>query len=446
MKRMPPMSMMAARRLSLTPVAAVLCGLLAAQNAYAEDPEIAALKQQVQTMLARIQQLEARQSNVDAEVAAQQQRGPQSIPGRPAMMAERKAEKNAEMSNAPKVYGQLRLSIDNYSQDFGKGSGSTPGSGTTVSSNASRFGFTGSLPTSLPDTRMTYRAEVQYGAASNTNQDIGWREGYAGLTGPWGTFKLGRQDSAYKTTLTTIDPWNDNAPQSRGFGGIQGSSAIHAAYITNAMQYDTPSFGGLKGAAWYAVKTNGSTASQIDSGPLVNYLGGKGEGVGLKFNRGGWFAGADWIHIAADQVGSYNTTYKTNLSTGVTTASQTFVPNTKMHTGSGWQVAARYQQDAWSVAAFYEDVKTLGLGRNAYVNGTYQFGLFKLIAAYGQNRNATQFFNRAIDTWSIGTKYALTKDSELIAAWVNRHEDAYSTTPARTYQIFTIGINAKFGY
>lgn len=80
------------------------------------------------------------------------------------------------------------------------------------------------------------------------------------------------------------------------------------------------------------------------------------------------------------------------------------------------------------------------------MNGTYKLGKTTLIATYGQNRDATQYASRDIDTWSIGAKYALTKRSELFAAWVDRSGDAFGATPAKDFQIITAGINAKFGY
>lgn len=333
-------------------------------------------------------------------------------------------EADKARAKAIKFYGQLRLSVDDYSDDFGTASG------TTVKSNASRLGVTGEIPTSLSGTSMIYRAEILYGAADNTANEIAWREGYAGLKGGWGQARLGRIDVPYKTTLTTIDPWNDNAPQSRGFGGVQGSSALHSAYFTNTAEYITPAMYGFRAGAWLSSQLDGETSNIHDAGPITNFQGGEASGLGVKFDKGPWYVGADWIDVDADRIGS----------------GTPFVPNTRMHNDSGWQIAGRYKVGAWSVAAFYEDVEGLGLGSNAYVNGTYKLGKTTLIATYGQNRDATQFSNREIDTWSVGGKYALTKDSELFAAWVDRAEDAYGTTSAKDYQILSVGINAKFGY
>jgi predicted porin len=383
-------------RLSL--LAAALCAAGFALPA-AADEEVQALKQQVQAMMQRIAELEARPAA--------------------AAPAEKKADAAA---GTMKVYGQLRLSMDSYSDDFGAGTAGAGGKGTTVKSNSSRFGFKGELPTSIDGTNMIYLAEVLYGAADNTASEIQWREGFAGLKGGWGQARLGRIDVPYKTTLTTIDPWNDNAPQSRGFGGKQGSSSLHSSYFTNAVEYVSPSFNGVKIGGFYSSQLDDETSSIHDASPLTNYKGGEAKGLGVKFNQGGLFVGADWIDINADTLAA------------------------SMTNGSGWQLAAGYKMGDWSVAALYEDVKDLGIGTNLYLNGTYKIGKTTLIATVGQNRDAATYSNRDIDTWSIGAKYALTKDSELFGAWVDRSEDAYGTTAAKDYQILSVGINAKFGY
>jgi hypothetical protein len=399
-------------------VAIIAAGL--SMPALADD---AALLRQMQEQM---QQMQAQIEAMSKKLAAQGEKQEKVV----AQVAKSEEDSKAR-TKAVQLYGQLRLSADNYSDDFGAGS-----SGSTVKSNASRFGIKGEAATSLENTSMFYQAEVLYGAADNTANEIQWREGFAGLKGGWGQARLGRFDVAYKTSLTAIDPWNDNAPQSRGFSGVQGSSALHSSYFTNTAEYVSPSLNGFKVAGWISTQLDDENSNIHDAGPISNFQGGDAKGLGVKFNQGPWYVGADWIDVNANRIGSTN-------AVGVFTA------NGKMHDDNGWQVAGGYKAGNWSVGAFFEDVEDLGLGKNLYLNGTYKLGKTTLIATYGQNRDATQFFSRDIDTWSLGAKYALTKDSELFAAWVNRSEDAYlapAATPAKDFQILTLGINAKFGY
>ncbi len=399
-------------KLNPIPAAVLAAGL--SLPAIADD---AALLKQMQDQM---RQMQTQIETLSKKLAAQGEKQEKVT----AQVEKSEAEDKAR-AKAVKLYGQLRLSADNYSDDFGAGS-----SGSTVKSNASRFGITGEIPTSLGDTSMIYKAEILYGAADNTVNDIQWREGYAGLKGGWGQARLGRIDVPYKTTLTAIDPWNDNAPQSRGYGGRQGSSALHSSYFTNTMEYLSPSLNGFKVGAWLSTQLDGENSSMHDAGPISDFQGGEARGLGVKFEEGKLFVGVDWIEVDANRIGS----------------GAPFVANTKLHNDSGWQIAARYKLGDGSIAALYEDVQGLGLGKNVYLNGTYKLGKTTLIAAYGQNRDATQYSNRDIDTWTLGAKYALTKSSELFAAWVDRAEDAYGTTAAKDYQTLTLGINAKFGY
>lgn len=393
-------------RFKLNPLLTTMLAAGLAMPAMADDAQLLRqMQEQMKQMQAQIEMLSkklAEQGDKQDKVVAQ--------------VAKSEAEDKAR-EKAVKVYGQLRVSVDEYSDDFGNGN-----KGSTVKSNASRIGVEGEIPTSLGDTSMIYQAEILYGAADNTANEIQWREGYAGLKGGWGRARLGRIDVPYKTTLTAIDPWNDNAPQSRGFGGRQGSSALHSSYFTNTMEYLTPNLNGFTGGAWVSKQLDGETSSIHDAGPITNFRGGEAMGLGVKFNQGPWFVGADFIDVDADAV-----------SGGVSN-------------GDGWQLAGRFKQDVWSVGLLYEDVEDLGLGKNLYLNGTYKFGKTTLIAALGRNRDATTYSKRDIDTWSLGAKYALTKDSELFAAWVDRSEDAFGATPAKTFQILSVGINAKFGY
>jgi predicted porin len=388
----------------------VLCiALLVAAPPYAWADDNAMIQQMHDQMQKMQQQIDALSKGPAEPSGKQVKAGDQGT---------KKEKQPSDPGKAIQVYGQLRLSGDYYSNDFGDGK-----KGFTFKSNASRFGVKGEVPTSLPGTSMIYQAEVLYGAADNTTAEIEWREGYAGLKSGWGRVRLGRLDVPYKTTVTVIDPWCDSAPQSRGFGGRQGSSSLHSSYFNNTAEYLTPKFFGFTLGGWFSTKLDGEKTSVHNASPVTSFKGGDAKGVGVKLDKGPFFLGADFIDISAD------------LS-----------PDNTITNGSGWQVAARFKTATWSMAAYYEDVEDLGMGNNVYVNGTFRLGKFNFIGTVGRNTDAKFYKNRDINTWSLGTKYALTKDSELLIALVDRNEDAFGTTPGKEYRILTMGINAKFGY
>lgn len=373
-----------------------------------------------------IKQLQEQMKQMQAQIDALSKK--QGDVSRPAEAA----AKPAADSKALEVYARVQVSVDNYSGDWDN-------EGTTVKSNASYIGVKGEMPTGLAGTDIIYQAEMLYGAADEDTAEIKVREGFAGLKGGWGKLRLGRLSTPYKATLTKIDPWLDLQPQSRGYGGKLGSSALHANYFNNALDYVTPSFNGFSGAIWHSQQLDSETSVIHNAGPLNNYQGGTATGLGVKYEKGPWYFGADWVTIDSDRIGTNVTQSTANLTTGVVTSTTAFKPNTKMHNGDGWQVAGRYKASHWSVAALYEDVEDLGLGKNLYLNGIYQLGKTSLIATAGRNRDASQFNNVDIDSWSVGVRHKLTKVSDVFIAYVNRDEGE------KEYDVVTTGINAYFG-
>jgi predicted porin len=322
-------------------------------------------------------------------------------------------------SKAMQLYGQMRVSVDNHSGDWKSGS-----DGTSIVSNASRIGVKGAIPSGVADSDVIYQAEVRYETTDSVDGTAGkqleFREGYGGLASPtWGKIRLGRLSTAYKSTLTKIDPWNDNAPQSRA-GGRQGSSELHSSYFNNAVDYVTPKFfKAVTASVWYATEFDDDANPLHNTGTLKNFTGGSSSGVGLKYNKGPLFIGADYIDVDADAI------TKAGLAND-----------------NGWQIGGRYAFSAFSVAAFYEDVEDLGLGKNTYVNGIYKIGKTRLIAAYGINEDGAVYSNDRYKDWTLGAKYALNKKSELFAAYNSRINDTKDTDE----NTLTVGINAKFGY
>lgn len=378
--------------------------------AASDSEEIRLLRQQMEELQRKLEALESRTEHVESktdEIASK---------------ATAKDAKDKALHKAVQVYGQVRVSVDNQSNDF-------TDDGTAINSNASRLGVQGSIPTTIGDTDLFYRAEVRYettdfvnggpGTTTGTRQ-LEFREGFVGLKNKkYGKLRLGRLVTEYKKTLTTIDPWNDNTPQSRA-GGRQGSSELHSSYFNNSADYVTPSFlGGLSGSVWYATLLDNSGKPLHNTGTLKNYEGGQAGGVGVKYKHGPIFLAADYIDMDADNI-----------------------KKAGLENDSGWQVAARYQCSSFSISAFHEDVEDLGLGKNTYVNGIYKLGRTRLIAAYGMNRDGAVYKDEDYDNWSLGVKYGLTDRSELLAAFNRRSNNDTN----QDFDTVTVGINAKFGY
>lgn len=412
--------MMMMTRSSLA-LSALLAGTVATPALASDAATLRQLKTQMARMQAQIEALEQR--------LIEQETQQQAV----ASQVESVQKKDDRLARAVQVYGQANVSVDHRSGDWADGNG-----GTALNSNASRIGIKGELPTSLPQATLIYQMEVRYETTDYVNggpgaedqsggaRQIEFREAYAGLKGDaWGRFRAGRLNTGYKVTGTTVDPWTDNAPEARS-GGRQGMSELHASYFNNAADYVTPKlFGGLTGNLWYATQFDDSDKPIHNTGVLRHYRAGQAGGFGAKYDNGTLFLGADWLDISADRISRGG-----------------------LENGHAWQVAGRYKFGPFfgdqhvSLAALYEDAKDLGLGKNFYVNGIYFIDRFRLIAAYGQNRDGLVYGNKDWDNWSLGVKYALTPRSELLAAWNQRSDE----TADQRFNTFTLGLNAKFGY
>lgn len=362
--------------------------------------DLSALKAQMETMQKRIAELETKQSTTPAK-AEKSAKGDKS---------DKKEEGWTANSKAMNLYGRVGMSIDNVSSDTGN-------EGTTLNSNASLLGVKGAIESGYNDLDVIYQMEVEYDTTNTNENALVVREAFGGVkSDKMGVLRAGRLSTGYKSSLTTIDPWLDTVPQSRS-GGRQGSSELHANYFNNALMYETPKLGaaGVKLNAWHA--TNANDARLHNGGALVNLKGGSATGLGAKYNQKGLFLAADVIDIDADAV-----------SGGV-------------KNGSGWQVAGRYKPNRLGVAALYEDVDDVGLGKNTYVNATFDATpKTTLVAAYGKNEGRVPNGNKDWDNWSIGVQQKVHKKSQLFAAYNSRKDSADLED-----NTFTIGTKIVFG-
>lgn len=390
----------------LTPVALAFLAAGLAAPVHAQD---AALLQQMQEQLKQMQaQIDSLNKKL-AEQADSQKKVADTVA---------KVEKEEKARNAAaEVYGRLSLSVDNNSDDFGADTNGKGTNGVGIKSNASRFGFRGTVPTTLPgDTSIIYTAEVQYGAADEPTDANEWlmREGFVGLRGGWGQARLGRVTVPYKGVYAAIDPWTDHVSQARQ-GGRQGASALNANYFNNTFEYVSPKLGGMVNLSGWISKQfddeNDTTTGFLhNAGSLTQYKGGSAYGLGAKFEQGPWLASLDWLEFDADSISTTPPVYR------------------RLANDSAYKLTGRYKAKNWSVAAHYEDAEDIGLGKNYYLNGIYVIDKLSLIGTYGVNQDARTFmtavntYNDA-KTWSLGARYNIAKSSNLFIVYNSRKQD-----------------------
>ena len=159
----------------------------------------------------------------------------------------------AAMADAPKVYGQINMSVDNVTDN-----------GTSVGSNASRIGVKGAsdLGNGLKAIyKMEWQVEVDGGNGATTGGTaLKDRNAYLGLAGGFGAVLLGRHDTPMKMsqgTDTFNDGFGDNKPFAGGLGVAGAGAEVRAA---NVLAYVSPSFNGVKIVAAGVSNVAGSSA------------------------------------------------------------------------------------------------------------------------------------------------------------------------------------------
>ncbi len=138
------------------------------------------------------------------------------------------------------IYGKVHVSIEYFDDEGGSDQG------WYVMSRASRIGFKGSedLGNGLS---VIWKAETEYDFADGAAWN-GDRNAYIGLTGDWGTFTYGNQDTAQKMSTGKLDLFSDTIADYNG----SNNDSIEDERWENAIAYISPSMNGLILAATIA--------------------------------------------------------------------------------------------------------------------------------------------------------------------------------------------------
>ena len=250
----------------------------------------------------------------------------------------------ASAQSSVTVYGIADLGIT--SQDTGAAAGSDRKTGINAGNqSASRIGFKGTedLGNGL---KANFVLEGGIDSDTGLTKTTGLfnRLSTVGLSGNFGSVDLGRQVSAIKDAYDQIDPFGDGgtiAPISAVFFG--GALVSDAGRISNSIKYTSNSYSGFKfGAAYGFGETTGSTSANSNYGANVGYANGP---LNVQFG--------------------YHSQDKTNAAVAAVIFD-----------------AAKPTTVLGSAAIAAADGKT----KNTFLGATYDFGVAKLHAAYGNSK------------------------------------------------------------
>lgn len=271
------------------------------------------------------------------------------------------------------LYGQMRYSFNLIDED-GAGAGID---GLRGQDNVSLLGVKGSYGDSL---KAFYHLQTGAPSDANGGTALNQRFYFAGLKGGFGKVAYGRMTNAYKMPGFKLDPFYNlshiNAGGAyAGGGATYGLSGATNGFTDNALQYETPSMGGVKVTAGVFV----DDSNEDDHGFLA------GASWGMKgINVGGVFA--------------------TNSDTAT-------IPNIDAD-GDAYRIYGSYKMDAFKVGASFENVETGGTDINyLYLTGTVTAGKVDISASLGMVDDGAA----EGEGLHLGAFYNITKNTKVFA-------------------------------
>ncbi len=223
------------------------------------------------------------------------------------------------------IYGKIHVSVDSSDQD----DPNVSNDGMSVSSNSSRVGLKGKLPTDNLDILWQFEQEVRFDDSSSGN--FANRNSYIGLGTGSHRFLAGIHDTPFKSVGSKWGIFGDSVGERRAILGAsfnKGNQLNERVKNMIMYQYKDKS---LKFQAQYAVDGEGSGGS-VDDNDSDMY------GLGL------------WYKIAG-----------LSLSAGY----ENWEGHGTIEDGSAYRLAAVYKMGDHRIGAIYEDIDTDGTSANA---------------------------------------------------------------------------------
>jgi len=296
----------------------------------------------------------------------------------------------------PTVFGNLHLSLDRIENDGGLEQG-------FVSSNNSDFGIRGDdelgggLKAVYQVQSGAFSADTGTGGFSGTLQDT-----FAGLSGGFGTLRIGRMDTPYKLLRPVVDGFGTRVGDARNLiGGTGVALMAFDARISNSIRYDSPSLGGfVVSAHWGSGEAGAFSSTNSDVGS-----------VGLT-----WSAGPLTVGAAYEK----HSTATDDEETGV-------------------RVVGRFTFGPAAIGAFIEKLTDLsgvaGTDRqNIGLTGWYKFGNSTVRAQFFQADELDNAADTGGKLIALGFDHALSKTTTLYAIYAVADND-----PASTFKVSGAG-------
>ncbi|WP_133646155.1 porin [Paraburkholderia flava] len=222
--------------------------------------------------------------------------------------------------------------------------------------------------------------DMASGKFADSNGNFFGRQAWVGLTGDFGTFKAGLQNSPFALSIIETDPRNISFFGS-GVPIAIGSVYVTGVYNSNSVSYTSPKIAGLQGSAMMAF---GGIAGDFQAGRQYSA-------------RVTYTLGQLLVDAAL---------YDGNAGG---TAATTPVPSTVAYTGR--TLGARYRWDALTVKAVYVNYKIAGSFDNRVYGGGLSYNVTPAVnvdAGVWYTRDGNDSNNHSIMA-ATGLRYSLSK-------------------------------------
>ncbi len=316
---------------------------------------------------------------------------------------------------------------------------STRGSGTDVSTkadtvNAAVGSATSNISiTSIEDLGGGMKATVFYGIdprtmfANSTSSTLGRHEMYLGLSGDFGSIKLGSPNTAALSAMVAGQVFG--TATGSGFANLN-TAAGSGVRFNNSVRYDTPAISGFSASVNYAPGNNDATAqtATLAAAPQVT-------DVGLAYTNGPLNVNYSNLKrsavVAATAAAQADGTPSFGLAAVTAAAASTYT-----------SVGANYKMGNFKVLAGYGSGKLSGTNavdsKYTSLGGTYTMGATTLLVGVTSSKLGTADARKAT---GMRLDYALSKRT--VAYVVNESYDSGATSANKT-NIFGVGARHSF--
>ena len=303
------------------------------------------------------------------------------------------------------IYGTLSVSIDSLNDGTNRGN--------NVSSNASNIGFKGS-----EDMGGGLKAVWQFEnilsldgpVAGNSANSVfgGMRDSFAGLSGNFGTLRIGYFDTPMKQVSRKLDLFNNKIGDTRNL--MTGSSSNWEARFNNGIRYDSPDFAGFSGSVHYSTQYGAAGTAP---------LSGAGVAAAVTSNNKDAYA--------------LGLNYKTGPIV-LMAAYQTAEALTNTNDEKAWRLGAGVNLGDITVNALYHAASDMGgvvnADRKVYgLGGAYKMGNASFSAQYyrATDLDSNGALNDSAKMFAIGADYSLSKRTSTYVAYAKTTNSANGT-------------------